>query len=410
MRICLVSQEYPPDTASGGIGSQTYAKAHGLASRGHEVTVLSASRTEARRERRDGQVRVIRIPGFHPRMDLNTEPARWLTYSAEVAATLSGLHSRIPFDLVDFPEYGGEGYIFLLNRTQWNHVPAVVHLHGPLVMFTHMMGWPEPNSEFHHVGTAMESTCFRLADAVYSSSERSAGWCTQYYGARPGPIPTIHSGVDVRLFRPDPAPKATWPTVVFAGRIDSNKGVATLVDAACVLAEEYPELRLRIIGAGDPVFIESLRKKSRDHGKPALLEFAGYVPREELPAHLNQAHVFAAPSVYEGGPGFVYLEAMACGLPVIACEGNGASEVVRPGENGFLVPPRDAESVAQALRLLLSNENLRRSMGQRGRGLVEAEADSRVCLKRLETFYATVVQHRGRRPGASGISRRVASP
>ena len=73
MRICLVSQEYPPDTASGGIGSQTYAKAHGLASRGHEVTVLSASRTEARRERRDGQVRVIRIPGFHPRMDLNTE-------------------------------------------------------------------------------------------------------------------------------------------------------------------------------------------------------------------------------------------------------------------------------------------------------------------------------------------------
>jgi glycosyltransferase involved in cell wall biosynthesis len=330
-------------------------------------------------------------------MRLHTEPAQWLTYSAEVAVVLSELHASVPFDLVDFPEYGGEGYVFLLNRTEWNYVPAVIHLHGPLVMFTHTMGWPEKDSHFYRVGTAMESTCFGLADAVYSSSRCSAEWCTRYYGERRDLIPTIHTGVDCRLFKPDSAPKPNRPTVVFAGRMDSNKGIGTLVDAACVLSEEYPELRLRIIGSGDPEFIESLRNKARDFDKPALLEFTGYVPREELPAHLNQAHVFAAPSVYEGGPGFVYLEAMACGLPVIACEGNGVSEVIRHQDNGFLIAPRDTPALVRILRALLADAELRRSIGLRARRFVEAEADGRVCLARLEAFYTSVARRCARK-------------
>jgi glycosyltransferase involved in cell wall biosynthesis len=184
--------------------------------------------------------------------------------------------------------------------------------------------------------------------------------------------------------------------VVFAGRIDTNKGVDTLVDAACILAEDFGDLRLRVIGAGDPNFIELLRTKSRDAGYPNLIEFVGYVQRPDLPAHLKEADVFAAPSVYEGGPGFVYLEAMACGLPVIACKGNGASECVRHDETGFLIEPRDVRALVHTLRLLLSKTDLRRSMGLRARRFVEAEADSRDCLTRLESFYTAVA-----RPGAS---------
>jgi glycosyltransferase involved in cell wall biosynthesis len=387
MRICLVSQEYPPETARGGIGSQTHAKAHGLASRGHEICVVSAAEGGRAREYRDGPVRVFRVPGFDSRMCLNTEPARWLTYSAEVAATLSTLHGKTPFHLVDFPDYGAEGYIWLLNRAAWDYVPAVLHLHGPLVMFAHTMGWPEVDSEFYCTGTVMESACFRLADAVCSSSQCSAAWCTRYYGERRGPIPTIHTGVDVGLFQPDAASKAAQPTIVFAGRIDSNKGVSTLVEAACVLAQEFAGLRLQIIGDGDRELIESLRDRALDCGQPELLEFTGYVPREELPSHLAGAHIFAAPSVYEGGPGLVYLEAMACGLPVIACRGNGASEVIHDSESGLLVPPRDVRAVIEALRALLSNGERRQSMGLRARQFVEAGADTRNCLDLLEAFY-----------------------
>ena len=92
----------------------------------------------------------------------------------------------------------------------------------------------------------------------------------------------------------------------------------------------------------------------------------------ELPEHLSRAHVFAAPSLYEGGPGFVYLEAMACGLPVIACAGSGAAEVVFPGENGLLVPPGDVDALADALRQLLGDAIGRAEMGERARRYVLA--------------------------------------
>jgi glycosyltransferase involved in cell wall biosynthesis len=264
-------------------------------------------------------------------------------------------------------------------------------------MFAHTMGWPKQDSEFYVAGTAMEGACFRLADAVYSSSQCSAGWCAKHYGVRSLPIPTIHTGVDVRLFKPDSDAERGLPTIVFVGRVASSKGVDTLAEAACSLADEFPGLRLRIIGTGDPEFVATLRQKAREYGKPDLLEFPGYVPREQLPAHLNAAQVFAAPSVYEGGPGFVYLEAMACGLPVIACEGSGASEVIRDQQTGFLVAPRDAQAVARTLRMLFSNADLRRSIGMRARHFVETEADSRICLNRLESFYASVVRRSARK-------------
>src|SRR5216684_3172967 len=112
----------------------------------------------------------------------------------------------------------------------------------------------------------MESACFRLADAVYSSSRCSAEWCERHYGARRESILTIHTGVDVRLFKPDSAQKKTRPTITFVGRIDAHKGVDTLVEAACALSGEFPNLRLRIIGSGDPEFIGSLRNRARNCG------------------------------------------------------------------------------------------------------------------------------------------------
>jgi glycosyltransferase involved in cell wall biosynthesis len=205
-------------------------------------------------------------------------------------------------------------------------------------------------------------------------------------------VPVLHTGVDAQLFRPDAGPKNVRPTIVFVGRVQQAKGVDVLVEAACDLAREYPDLLLRLVGAGEADVIQDLRTRAEARGLPSLLEFLGFVPTGELPAHLSQAHVFAGPSAYEPGPGLVYLEAMACGVPVVACEGSGASEAVRHRETGFLVPPQDVDGLVAALRALLQSPELRGEMGRRGRSVVEAEADSQVCLKRLETFYGTVVE------------------
>jgi glycogen(starch) synthase len=390
MRIALVSQEYPPETAKGGIGSQTYLKAHGLAALGHDVHVISRAVQHPVTERNGGDVRVTRLPGLAQRMTVYTEAADWLGYSVEVAAAVAALHARAPIDLVDFPEWGAEGYVHLLNRTAWNRIPTILHLHGPMVMLAHTIGWPDIDSEFYRVGTMMEGTCLRLADAVFSSSRCSADWCARHYDLPRDRIPILHTGVDTELFAPRGVRKSDRPTIVFSGKLVPNKGVYLLVDAACRLAREFPRLRLRLLGRGEPKITGELQSRACAAGWPDLLDLPGFVDRRELPEQLSQADVFAAPSRYEGGPGFVYLEAMACGLPVIACSGSGAAEVIREGDNGLLVPPEDVEALTAALRALLGNPDRRLAIGERARRFVLAEADSRACLKKLETLYLSV--------------------
>jgi glycosyltransferase involved in cell wall biosynthesis len=208
----------------------------------------------------------------------------------------------------------------------------------------------------------------------------------------------IHAGVDTCLFAPRAVPKAGRPTVIFAGKLARNKGVFELLEACAALRSEFPDLHLRLLGRGESQVRQELQALAVRLGQPELLELAGFVERTELPEHFSRAHLFAAPSRYEGGPGFVYLEAMACGLPVIACAGSGAAEVVRPGENGLLVPPGDLGALVSALRLLLCDTDQRQRMAEQARQFVLAAADSQACVQKLAAFYADVVA--GRMPPA----------
>jgi glycosyltransferase involved in cell wall biosynthesis len=394
MRIVLVAQEYRPGVAHGGIGTQTEAKARGLAALGHEVTIVSHSPDSSRHDARDGGVRVIRMPGFDSSLPINSDAVRWLTYSAAVAAELTALGSARPPDIVDIPEFGGEGYIYLLNRAPWLHTPVTVHVHGPLGMLAHTIGWPDLDSEFYRVGTAMESASLRLADAAFSSSRCSAEWCARLYGIDTTEWPVLHTGVDTFQFSPRGTAEAR-PTIVFVGRIAESKGADVLVDAAILLAGEVPALRLVMIGGGNPQFIDLLRARAHNAGQPDLLDLPGFLPHSALPERLARAQVFAAPSRYEGGPGFVYLEAMACGLPVIACSGSGAAEVVTHGVTGILVAPDAPSDLVDALRLLLTDEPRRMEMGREARRYAETEADRRHCIAQIEAHYIAVVeQHR----------------
>jgi glycosyltransferase involved in cell wall biosynthesis len=335
---------------------------------------------------------VIRTPGFYPRMPIWTEAAGWLTYSAEVAAVLAQLHAQSPLDLVDFPEWSAEGYVHLLNRGEGNRIPCVVHLHGPLVMFAHAMGWPEIDSEFYRTGTEMEKTCVRLADAVFSSSQCSIEWCRRYYGLVREDVPVMHTGIDTSVFSPRPISKETRPTIIFVGRIARNKGIETLVAACCRLVGEFPDLQLRVLGDGEAGLMEELRHMAAACGCAGLLDLRGFVKSQEIPEQLSRAHVFAAPSVYEGGPGFVYLEAMACGLPAIGCEGSGVTEVITHGQTGLLVPPKDGEALAEALRDLLSNPERRSAIGRAAREFVLTHAGREQGLDRIEAFYRKVAE------------------
>src|SRR5262245_3956204 len=114
MRICLVSQEFPPDTARGGIGTQTWNKARGLAAAGHTVEVVAAAGKpcSAPTVSQDYGFKVHRLPTPGSAFEVHGEASYWLGYAWTVFGYLRNLIAAEPFDVIDFPEYGGEGFYF----------------------------------------------------------------------------------------------------------------------------------------------------------------------------------------------------------------------------------------------------------------------------------------------------------
>jgi glycosyltransferase involved in cell wall biosynthesis len=389
VHIGLVTQEFPPETAKGGIGTQSLAKAKGLTALGHSVRVISRSRNGQRCIDDSQGFEVIRVASSG--LATYTELADWLDHSCAVAKEIANLHQEQPFDVLDFPDWGCEAYVHLLNQSDWNHIPTVIQLHGPLVMLAHAINWPALDSDFYRFGTQMEASCLRLADAVFSSSRCSADWCAREYGLERQSMEILHTGVDTQRFRPGLREKQARPTVIFVGTLVENKGVFELVEAVSRLLGEFPDLQLQVIGDGEQQVIERLRLMAKTCGLEDAVLWTGRLAVDELAERLCAAHVFAAPSFYEGGPGFVYLEAMACGLPVIGCDGSGAAEVIRHGHNGLLVPPRDPNTLAAALRSLLVDERKRAVMGEKARQFVLQHSDSSHCIMRIADYYRRVI-------------------
>lgn len=379
MRVCLVSQEYPPQISPGGMGTQTWNKARSLARLGHTVHVLSCAagpgpdlETEM-----DGDVTVHRIqfPQVRPGESLViSEPAvYWLGYSWAVLRELNRLLQSAPFDLVNFPDYGAEGFAFQLNRADFNWVPVVVQLHGPLTMFAERIGWPDRDSAVCRVGGLMEELSIRLADGLMASSANIADFVSDSYGLPREAIDIVHCGIDTEAFQPrvEPEPDGR-PTVLFVGTLTEEKGLGSVFEAVLALRSKYPDIRLQILGNGEGPLAERLRRQARAAGAEASVEFHGFVAdRSRLPEYYRRAHVFASPARHEPGVANVYVEAMACGCPVVASRTGGAPEAVVDGETGFLVPPDDVEATAAALDRILGDAALRRRMAGAARRRVE---------------------------------------
>ena len=376
MRVCIVSQEFPPDTARGGIGSQNWNKAHALAERGHEVHVLSAAARpgpELVSEVIDG-VSVHRLRTPDRELPIYEQPTFWLAYTWCVLRHLHNLAAAEPFDVLDFADYGAEGFAYQLDRTPYNWMPVVVQLHGPLAMFSERIGWPEPDSEFARVGDFMEGVSIRRADALMACSANIADFTAAHYGLDRAAIDVVHCGVDAEAFSlpANGNGRNGSPTILFVGNLAENKGLQTLVDAVLRLRSAHPEVRLRILGRGDDDLVDDLVEQARAAGEGDALDFGGFVgDRDHLPAEYRAADVFCSPAIHEVGVANVYLEAMASGCPVVASETGAAREAVPHGKAGFLVPPDDPAATAAALDRILTDASLRRRMGAAARRRVD---------------------------------------
>jgi glycosyltransferase involved in cell wall biosynthesis len=145
------------------------------------------------------------------------------------------------------------------------------------------------------------------------------------------------------------------------------KGVDVLIEAFLRLAPDFPDVKLKILGHHpDIALLEAMSQGSQQ------IEFLKARPNSEVLEIISKAAIFALPSRSEGVPR-VILEAMAAGVPVIGSSVGGIPTIVRDGENGFLVPSEDVSALVDRLRQLLSDAELRNSMGNRGYEMAHAE-------------------------------------
>jgi glycosyltransferase involved in cell wall biosynthesis len=374
MRICLISLEYPPETGWGGVGTQTWVKARGLARLGHDVHVLACSaddRPDLRSETHDGIfVHRLHPPGYE--FPVYGKPLWLVGYTLAVAGALHDLMERHRFDVLDFPEFGGEGFAYQLDRTRWNWAPVVVQIHGSMAMFVEHMGWPERGSHLHEVGGFLESFSLRNADAIMACSGSAADIVSRAYGLDRSGIDVVHCGVDTAVFHAAAEGNrlADRPTVLFVGRLVGNKGAETIAEAGFLLRRKYPDIRLVFVGEGSSV-PERIRERAAEEGAEATIELQGFVPLAELPERYRAAHVFCSPATYEGF-GQTAIEAMACGCPAVVSDAGGGAEAVTDGETGFVVPPGDVAATARALDVILGDAAVR---GRMSAAAIERVAD-----------------------------------
>jgi glycosyltransferase involved in cell wall biosynthesis len=143
---------------------------------------------------------------------------------------------------------------------------------------------------------------------------------------------------------------------LFLGNVIRRKGLHTLLEAVRL---ETLDFRLDVVGSlhSEPGYAREMRKMSQVPSLKSQVLFHGPLDNEDLSAKLKSAHVLAVPSSYEGF-GIVYLEGMAFGLPAIGTTSGGASEIIRDGETGYLVPPDGAARLAERLSRLARDRDL----------------------------------------------------
>lgn len=222
------------------------------------------------------------------------------------------------------------------------------------------------------IGLALRFALNRVGSVAIVQNDDDAAMLARIGLTRPGAVQVIRgSGVDLERFRPRPAGDHGPPIVMLASRMLWDKGVREFVEAATRLKADNVSARFVLVGGRDeenPTAIPADQLARWQQG--GAVEWWGH--REDMPEVLSQATIACLPSYREGLPK-VLLEAAACGKPTIATDVPGCRDVVERGATGLLVPPHDADALADAIRTLLTDADLRSRLGEAARRRAEAQ-------------------------------------
>jgi glycosyltransferase involved in cell wall biosynthesis len=254
-----------------------------------------------------------------------------------------------------------------------------------------------------------------LTDLIIACSNRVREHLVEKVGISPLKVVVVPNAVDTSVFSPIKKGSPLFPqvesvrkelgiepgdTVIGSvGHMSRQKGYEFLVEAIPVVRLKYPRARFVLVGKG--LLRKELEEQAKSLGVQDALVFAGI--RNDVPAVLNCFEVFVLPSLWEGF-GVAIIEALACGVPVIASRVGGIPEIIENGVDGLLVPPARPRPLAESVIRLLDNPTLRRDMIYRGlRKAVEQFSVSRMAQTMTNLYGRTF--HRAS-PRNRGVSQR----
>ena len=334
--------------------------ARALAEAGHDVHLVTA--------RHAGLAGTLAgAPGVqvHP-VDAPSGAAQYLVpdqlrHATQVLDTLRRLDAERPFDVIEFPEYDGEGYACLEARRTlgaFARTLLVVRLHTPSAIVRSLDGDPRLSLDLACIDH-LEACSIAWADLVASPTQ---AMLERVRVRQPVPRAAVSPHPLDPGFQPGTAVEARRQEILHLGRLERRKGVELLVEAALPLLEKRPALTLRFIGADTPTGpgLSSMRAHLVRLIPPVLtgrVIFDGERPRAALPEALRAAAVCCFPSLWENFPN-TCLEAMAAGAAVVAADGSGMAEMIEEGRSGLLFRARDVGALRAALVSVLDRPEL----------------------------------------------------
>ena len=253
-----------------------------------------------------------------------------------------------------------KGVAALFGRRVW----LVVENHGDFEGSVFMQRRVLLPGLYRSIMRTLAHYAFRHADALRAVSSSTHEQLARYANGQP--IMNFMAWTDAETFldtgREIPLQEAR--DIVYAGVLIPRKGIHILLEAFARL--DAPESTLYLVGPFDNAhYTGELRQQAVELGIADRVRFAGGVPQAELARHLSRARAMVLPSLSEGLPR-VIVEAMLCGTPVVATNVSGIPDVIKDGDNGYLVPPEDVGALLEALREVMGDADIA-AMGQRAR-------------------------------------------
>jgi glycosyltransferase involved in cell wall biosynthesis len=402
MRICIAQRITLAHPVKGGMERHLHLLASGLAARGHDVHVITTAHPAGLAEEVEGGVHLHYLSPYSYR---RYQPAWWRASYAHFAA----LQAQQPFDLFCSQSAGGLGYLHRLKREHDIAVVVVVHATLWGAVLTHIRGarsarglarlarlaWVLPGH--YRLWRTSASAVDRY---IAVSQEVAEGWQHELR-LRPEQVVVVPNGVDTGHFYPSPEKRAQArqrlglspdrPVLLYVGRLESEKGVHLAVRA---LKEQPAEPVLLIAGAGH--YGSTLHHLAAQLGLTERVRFLGFVGHEELPDLLNAADIFVMPSLCQEGLPLSVVEAMACGLPVVATAVGGIPTAVEDNVSGALFPLGDVAALSERLRRLIEAPQLRHQLGAAARARAEARFSQAQMAAAYEAVFAAVLRKDGK--------------